>query len=86
MKVKAIDWSVRGKKNIIKELYYRGEEKHGEKRERERERERERSMGRWEIRASDSEGLRTEERKSERAYHKREKVPKNYVSRSYRWI
>ena len=54
--------------------------------ERERERERERSMGRWEIRISDSEGLRTEERKSERAYHKREKVPKNYVSRSYRWI
>ena len=31
---------MRGKKNIIKELYYRGEEKHGEKRERERERER----------------------------------------------
>ena len=39
------------KKNIIRELCYRGEEKYGEKREerqleRERERERERSMGR----------------------------------------
>ena len=28
------------KKNLIRELRYRGEEKHGEKRERERDRER----------------------------------------------
>ena len=41
-------------------------------------------MGRGETKVSDSESVRTEERKSERAYHKREKVPKNYVSRSYR--
>ena len=38
---------------------------------RERERERERSIGRWEIRVSDSEGVRTKKRKSE---GKREKV------------
>ena len=42
---------MRGKKNIIKELYYRGEEKHGEKRERERERERERDL--WEDERSE---------------------------------
>ena len=40
-------------------------------RERERERERERSIGRGEIIVSDSEGVRTEERKSK---GKREKV------------
>ena len=67
LQVRAIDQLVR-KKNIIRELYYRGEEKHGE---RERERERERSMGRGETIASDSEGVRTKERKSKR---KREKV------------
>ena len=65
LQVRAIDQLVR-KKNIIRELYYRGEEKHGE-----RERERERSMGRGETIASDSEGVRTKERKSKR---KREKV------------
>ena len=65
LQVGAIDQLVR-KKNIIRELYYRGEEKHGE-----RERERERSMGRGETIASDSEGVRTKERKSKR---KREKV------------
>ena len=32
-------WAMRGKKNLIRELCYKGEEKHGE-RERERERER----------------------------------------------
>ena len=45
------------KKNLIKELCYRGEEKHGEKRE---ERQRERSMGRGETRISDSKGVRRE--------------------------
>ena len=43
------------KKNLIRELRYRGEEKHGEKRE---ERQRERSMGKGENRVSDSEGVR----------------------------
>ena len=47
------------KKNLIKELCYRGEEKHGEKRE-ERQLERERSMRRGETRVSDSEGVRRE--------------------------
>ena len=42
-------------KNLIRELCYRGEEKYGE-------RERERSMGRGEIRVSDSED-RSEERR-----------------------
>ena len=42
---------------IIRELRYRGEEKHGEKRE---QRQRERSMGRGETRVSDSEGVRRE--------------------------
>ena len=50
------------KKNIIKELCYRGEEKHGEKRE-ERQLERERSMGRGKTRTSDSEGARREKAK-----------------------
>ena len=45
------------KKYILRELRYRGEEKHGEKRE---ERQRERSMGRGETRVSDSEGMRRE--------------------------
>ena len=52
-------------------MCYRGEEKHGEKRE-ERQLERDRSMGRGEIRVSDNEGVRREkkeERKSEKAYH-----------------
>ena len=38
--VEAIDQSVKEKKNLIRELCYRGEEKHGEKRE-ERQLERE---------------------------------------------
>ena len=55
-----------GKKNIIRELYYREEEKHGEKRdERQIERERKRSMTRGETKVSDSESVRTKERKSE---------------------
>ena len=41
-------------------MRYRGEEKHGEKRE---ERQRERSMGRGETRVSDSEGVRREKAK-----------------------
>ena len=45
------------KKNLIIELYYKEEEKHGEKRE---ERQRERSMRRGETRVSDSEGVRRE--------------------------
>ena len=45
------------KKNLIRELRYKGEEKYGEKRE---ERQRERSMGRGETRVSDSEGARRE--------------------------
>ena len=44
---------MRGEKNLIRELCYRGEEKYGE-------RERERSMGRGEIRVSDSEDVRKE--------------------------
>ena len=48
------------KKNLIRELHYRGEEKHGEKRE---ERQRERSMGKGENRVSDSEGVRREKAK-----------------------
>ena len=40
-------------------MCYRGEEKHGEKRE-EKQLERERSMGRGETRVSDSEGVRRE--------------------------
>ena len=68
-------------------MCYRGEEKHGEKRE---ERQlRKRSMGRGEIRVSDSEGARREKvkgrDKSEKTYHEREKVPKNYVSHCYSW-
>ena len=42
-------------KNLIRELCYKEEEKHGE-----RERERERSMGRRETRVCDSEGVRRE--------------------------
>ena len=45
------------KKNLIRELHYRGEEKYGEKRE---ERQRERYMGRGETRVSDSVGVRRE--------------------------
>ena len=41
-------------------MRYRGEEKHGEKRE---ERQRERSMGRGETRISNSEGVRREKAK-----------------------
>ena len=41
-------------------------------------------MERGETRVSDSESVRTEERKSERTYHEREKAPKNYVSHNYR--
>ena len=41
-------------------------------------------MGRGETKVSDSESVRTEERKSERAYHEREKAPKDYVSHDYR--
>ena len=48
------------KKNLIRELRYRREEKHGEKRE---ERQREKSMGRGKIRVSDSEGVRREKAK-----------------------
>ena len=59
MQVGATDRSVKEKKNLIKELCYRGEEKHGEKRE-ERQLERERSMRRGETRVSDSEGVRRE--------------------------
>ena len=57
------------KKNLIRVLCYIGEEKHGEKRE-ERQLERDRSMGRGEIRVSDSEGVRRERKR------KREKVRK----------
>ena len=49
----------REKKNLIRELCYRGKEKHGEKREV-RQLERERSMGKGETRVSDSEGVRRE--------------------------
>ena len=52
-------------------------------------------MGRGETRVSDSEGVRREkakgrekkqreERKGEKTYHEREKVPKNYISHGYR--
>ena len=47
LQVRAIDRSVKEKKNLIWELYYRGEEKHGEKRE-ERQLERERERDLWE--------------------------------------
>ena len=61
-----------GKKNLIRELRYRGEEKHGEKRE---ERQRERSMGRWETRVSDSEGVRREKvRKLTMRERRRQKI------------
>ena len=52
----------RGKKDLIKELWYRGEEKNGEERQ-ETDRERERSMGREESKVHDSEGMRAKERK-----------------------
>ena len=48
------------KKYIIRELRYRGEEKHGKKRE---ERQRERPMGRGETGVSDCEGVRREKAK-----------------------
>ena len=78
MQVETIDRSVKKKKILIRELCYRGEEKHEEKKEeRQLERERERSMGRGETEVSDSEGVRREkqreERKSEKAYHKSER-------------
>ena len=57
MQVETIDRSVKEKNNLIRELCYRGEEKHGEKRE---ERQRERSMERGETRISDSDGVRRE--------------------------
>ena len=46
-------------------------------------------MGKGETGVSDSEGVRREkangrEKKSEKAYHEREKAPKNYVSHDYR--
>ena len=44
------------KKILIRELCYRGEEKHGEKRE-------ERSIGRGETKVSDSKGVRREKAK-----------------------
>ena len=46
---------MRGKKNLIRELCYKGEEKHGE-----RERD---IYGRGEARVSDSEGVRKEKEK-----------------------
>ena len=49
-----------------------------EKRERERERDP------WEEERQEFVTVRCEERKSEKAYHEREKVPKNYVSHCYR--
>ena len=52
---------MRGLKNLIKELCYKGEEKHGE-RERERERERE-IYGRGETGVSDNEGVKKEKEK-----------------------
>ena len=65
-------WSISEgkKKNLIRELHYRGEEKHGEKRE---ERQRERSTGRGETRVSDSEGVRRE--KAKRKEKKWENLP-----------
>ena len=60
------------KKNLIRELRYRGEEKHGEKRE---ERQRERSMGRGETRVRDSEGVRREKvRKLTMRERRRQKI------------
>ena len=70
MQVGAIDWLVKEKKNLIRELRYRWEEKHGEKRE---ERQREWSMERWETRVSDSEGVRREKAKGREK--KWEKLP-----------
>ena len=83
-------WPINEGKNIyiIRELYFRGEGKHGEKRderqiERERERERERSMTRGETRISDNEGLRREkvkerEKKLESLLWEREGAKKLY--------
>ena len=51
-----------GKKILIRELCYKGEEKHEEKKE-ERQLERERSMGRGETEVSDNEGVRREKAK-----------------------
>ena len=56
LQVKAIDRSMKEKKILIRELCYRGEEKHGEKRE-------ERSIGRGETKVSDSKGVRREKAK-----------------------
>ena len=85
MQVGTIDRLVKEKKNLIRELRYKGEEKHGEKRE---ERQRERSMRKGETRVSDSEGVRREKakgrEKSEKTYHEKEKASKNYVSYGYR--
>ena len=46
-------------------------------------------MGKGETGVSDNEGVRREkangrEKKSEKAYHEREKAPKNYGSHDYR--
>ena len=42
-------------------------------------------MRREETGVSDSEGVRREKAKGrEKAYHEREKAPKNYISHSYR--
>ena len=86
LQVGAIDRLVKGKKNLIKELCYRGEEKHGEKRG---ETVKERDL--WEEERPElvimrvwGEEKKKEERKSEKSYHERENVPKNYVSHSYR--
>ena len=53
----------------------------------EKREKRERSMGRGEIRVSDSKGVRREKvkgrEKSEKSYHERGKEPKNNVSHSY---
>ena len=90
MQVRAINQSVKEKKNLIRELCYRGEEKHGEKKE-ERQLERERERDLWEDEKPELVTMRVwgekkqrEERKSEKTYHEREKAPKNYVSHDYK--
>ena len=86
LQVEVINRLVKEKKNLIRELRYRGEEKHGEKRE---QRQRERSMGRGETRVNDSKGVKREKAKGREKKWKnlpweREKTPKNYVSHDYR--
>ena len=64
----------REKKILIRELWYRGEEKHGEERE-ERQLERERSIGRGETKVSDIEGVRREKvRKLTMRERRRQKI------------